>query len=126
MEDTEFQDKLEEYLLEVGALSPGVARIARNRERAKELQNAKTSGLRNTGRFMQAPHPLEHIATFLSQAAGRRKEQEAEAAEDEIQRKRREALDRLRQRPPKPQAQPFPTGADGMIEDPYGVAGTSF
>ena len=131
----EDNELLMEYLNSMGELEPSRMRIARSRARADELRKAKTGGLQNTGRFMVGPTALEHIATILSQQAGRQQQEQSDSDEDVYTRAKLEASKEYQRRIKEAAAQrnaplpgdfgqgPLGTGDLGGMPLPEGMGG---
>ena len=125
---------LADYIASMAELEPSRVRIERSRARAKELREAKDSGVRSMGKFMAAPHPLEVMATLMQRQQGLQRQQQSDTDEDELLRKRIEAAKAYNQRVYDTQAAakaPLPvdfgqdqTGADnGFLGMPFPGAG---
>lgn len=89
-----------EYLLEMGALTPQQAEVARQRKMVEELRGMSSMDpvreTRNAGRLQVARSPLEMLAPAIGQGLASYKEKGANKADDSYKQARLGAFDRLR------------------------------
>jgi hypothetical protein len=123
-------DLMLEYLLEMGALSPQEAEIARQRkmvEGLREMSQVPTEA-RNAGRLMVARSPLEMLAPAVGQFAASYKEGQANKMNDSYKQARLGAFDRLRSKGKQATGssaftkRPMPGENDGLGASEYGYA----
>lgn len=93
-------DLMLEYLLEMGALSPQEAEVARQRKLVEGLRDMSQvpTEARTAGRLVIARSPLEMLAPAIGQGLASYKEGQANKSADAYKQARLGAFDRLRSR----------------------------
>jgi hypothetical protein len=128
--DTGQDDLMLQYLLEMGALTPQEAEIARQRKMVDELrgQSQVPTETRNAGRLQVARSPLEMLAPAVGQFAATYKEGQANKMNDAYKQARLGAFDRLRSKGKQATGsgaftqRPQPGESDGLGASGYGYA----
>lgn len=92
------QDQLlMEYLMQIGALQPQQADIGRQRAMVEQLRGASQvpTDVRQAGRVATARHPLEMLAPAIGQGVASYREQQANTAQDALQRQRQQVMQNI-------------------------------